>query len=417
MFLTSLWIGLCLITACGEQPSPVPAVPGPLTTTVPAIPSIPVPPKPDIKKIQAQLDEAWTNYTNRFIQQDGRVVDPAGGGITTSEGQSYALLRGVWQNDRPVFDKTLQWSQQNLQIRPTDKLFSYKWGKSEVGTWQILDPAVASDADSDIALALIFAAKRWNEPNYNRLALEILNALWDKTVILVNNKPYLTAGDWAPTQSQPSLNPSYLSPYAYRVFAKTDPAHNWFGLVETSYQVIRGCTEANLDGLNSAKLPPNWCGLNPTTGQFTLPLEYPRMNLDYGYDAFRVYWRVALDYKWYGEKKALDFLTWSDTLRLKWKQDGKLAKVFDHSGKPLNDQEALSNYAGALSNFLFTEPLLADNLVLQKYIPAYQVLPNEPGGVNSGRFAGWGESQDYYNQNWVWFGLALFSGRLPNLAA
>lgn len=419
----SLWLGLGLLTACGDNPSPTPAATTPATATAPVATSTPAatptpaPPKPDMKKVQAQLDAAWKNYTVRFIQPDGRVVDPAGGEITTSEGQSYALLRAVWQNDRPVFDKALQWTQQNLQVRPNDKLFSYKWGRNGDGKWQILDPAVASDADSDIALALIFAARRWHEPNYDRLALEILGHLWDKTVITVKGKPYLTAGDWAPAQAQPSLNPSYLSPYAYRIFAKADPAHNWTGLVETSYEVFRGCAEANLSGLAPAKLPPNWCGLDQATGQFTLPVEYPRMNLDYGYDAFRVYWRAALDYKWFGEKKALDYLTWSDTLRDKWRQDGKLAKVYDHSGKPLNDQEALSNYAGALSNFLFTEPLLADSLVLQKYMPAYQVLPNEPGGVTPGAgFAGWGEPQDYYNQNWVWFGLALFSGRLSNLA-
>ena len=103
------------------------------------------------------------------------------------------------------------------------------------------------------------------------MALEIINYLWEKTVLTVKGKPYLTAGDWAPGQAQPSLNPSYLAPYAYRLFAKADPAHNWPGLVDTSYEVIQGCTEANLAGFASAKLPPNWCGLDPNSGQFTIP--------------------------------------------------------------------------------------------------------------------------------------------------
>lgn len=415
--MACLWLGLAILTACGDQPSEPNAIAASATSTTPPSTTVPASPKPDIKKIQAQLDEAWKNYAVRFIQQDGRVIDPAGGEISTSEGQSYAMLRAVWQNDRPTFDKTLQWSQQNLQVRKTDKLFSYKWGKAGEGTWQVLDTSVASDADSDIALALLFAARRWNEQNYSRLALEIISSLWEKTVVTVKGKPYLTAGDWAPAQSQPSLNPSYLAPYAYRLFAKADPAHNWSGLVDTSYEVIQGCAEANLAGFASAKLPPNWCGLDPNSGQFTIPLEYPRMNVEYGYDAFRVYWRIALDYKWFGEKKALDFLTASDTLRQKWKQDGKLSAVYDHSGKPQNDQEALSNYAGALANFLFTEPSLADSLVLQKYLPVYKVSSNEPGGVSGSEFAGWGDPQDYYNQNWVWFGLALYSGQLSNLAA
>ena len=370
-----------------------------------------------MKTIQDHLTAAWINYSYRFIQADGRVLDPANNDITTSEGQSYALLRAVWQNDRPKFDKSWEWTRGNLQKRPTDKLFAYKWGKAQDGSWKILDPAVASDADSDIALALLFAAKRWNAPNYNSQALEILDSLWSKTVITVGGKPYLTAGDWAPVQAKPSLNPSYLSPYAYRIFAKADTAHNWQGLVDTSYTVIRGCSEANLGGFTSAKLPPNWCAIDPASGQFTLPVEYPKMSLDYGYDAFRVYWRVALDYKWFGEKQALDYLTWSDTLRLKWKQAGKLVNTYDHAGKALSDQEALSNYAGPLADFLFTEPTLADSLVLQKYMPAYTASTNDRNGTTSGEFVGWGSPQDYYNQNWVWFGLALYSGQLANLAA
>ena len=252
---------------------------------------------------------------------------------------------------------------------------------------------------------------------YNQAALDILNSLWSQTVVNVKGKLYLTAGDWAPSQSTISLNPSYLAPYAYRIFANFDKAHNWSTLIDTSYEVIQGCSEANLANLTSAKLPPNWCGLDPVTGQLTVPLEYPQMSIDYGYDAFRVYWRVALDYKWFGEKRALDYLKWSDTLRQKWKQDGKLAKTYDHSGKSTTTDEALSNYVGALANFQFTEPALADNLVLEKFLPAYQTIANAPGGTTTSEFVGWGDPQDYYNQNWVWFGLAFYSGRLPNLAS
>lgn len=413
------WLGLFLLSACGDQPGLT--LPSPAPTAKPVSPVVTVPatplPRPDMKKIQDQLQAAWTNYSFRFIQPDGRTQDPVENDITTSEGQSYALLRAVWEGDRPKFDKSLEWTVNNLQKRPGDKLFAYKWGKANDGSLKILDPSVASDADSDISLALLFASKRWNEPKYSLMALEILGDLWRKTVVMVGGKPYLTAGDWAPVQARPSLNPSYLAPYAYRIFAKADTAHNWQALVETSYAVIKGCSEANLGGFTSAKLPPNWCAIDPATGQFSLPMEYPKMNLDYGYDAFRVYWRVALDYKWFGEKEALDYLTWSDTLRIKWKKDGKLVNTYDHAGKALSDQEALSNYAGALANFLFTEPSLADSLVLEKYIPAYTTSADDQGRASSGEFRGWGSSQDYYNQNWVWFALALYSGQLANLAA
>ncbi len=359
-------------------------------------------------QIQTQLNEAWASYKQHFIQGDGRVIDPQAGGITTSEGQSYALLRAVWQDEREVFDRVLTWTQNNLQTQPTSKLFAYKWGKAEDGSWQVLDPAGASDADSDIALALIFAARRWQERKYQTLALEILASIWDKEVVRIQGRPFLTAGEWALQQVRPALNPSYLSPYAMRIFAGIDPTRNWLALVDTSYEVIRGCSEVTLAGIDSARLPANWCGIDRQSGKLTVAQDYPALNTNYGYDAFRTMWRVALDYRWFGEKRALDYLRWSDTLRQKWKQDGKLVAEYDYNGKPLQSHEDLAVYGGNLANLLLTEPELADALVTNKLLPAYHRVADNK--------AGWGDLQNYYSQNWAWFGLAFYLDRLPNLA-
>jgi endoglucanase len=361
------------------------------------------------QKIDRQLEDAWVYYKARFIQNDGRVKDPMFGDLTTSEGQSYALLRAVWQNDKETFDRLWRWTQSNLQTRAGDKLFSYKWGKAPDGNWKVLDEASAADAETDITLALIFAWKRWNETSYQKAALEVLAAMWQREVATIQGKPYLTAGEWAVPQAQPTLNPSYLAPYAYRIFGQVDTVHNWTGLVETSYQVIRGCSE--LDGIVGAKLPPNWCAIDRQTGKFTAPAENTQLNVNYGYDAFRTMWRVAVDYKWFGEKQALDYLKWSDTLRNNWKQTGKLAAEYSYSGKVTQEQEDLAVYGGTLGNFMVAEPDLATSLVYGKLLPAYQ------GPTNGNGQAGWGDLQNYYNQNWVWFGLALYNDSLPNLAA
>jgi endoglucanase len=389
----------------GVSPSPTPALnsdPSPVPTATPT--------QAEIRKaqLQSQLSEAWASYKQHFIQGDGRVVDPQSGGITTSEGQSYALLRSVWLDDREVFDRVLSWTQNNLQIQPNSKLFAYKWGKAEDGSWQVLDGAGASDADSDIALALVFASKRWQERKYQNFALEILASIWDKEIVRVQGRPYLTAGEWAPRQSKPALNPSYLSPYAMRIFAGVDPTRNWSGLVDTSYEVIRGCSEVALDGVASAKLPANWCGIDRQSGKLTVAQDYPTLNTNYGYDAFRTMWRVALDYRWFGEKRALDYLVWSDTLRQKWKQEGKLVAEYDYGGRTLQNHEDLAVYGGNLANFVLTEPELAEALVDSKLRPAYQNQGNNG--------AGWGDLQNYYTQNWAWFGLAFYLDRLPDLA-
>src|SRR6185437_9383144 len=63
------------------------------------------------------LSSSWEKYRNEYITHDGRVVDPTQGDITTSEGQSYAMLRAVWIDDHTTFDSVWHWTQTNLQKR------------------------------------------------------------------------------------------------------------------------------------------------------------------------------------------------------------------------------------------------------------------------------------------------------------
>ncbi len=388
--------------------------PGITVEATPAPASTAGPSPAQLASIKTELDQSWVDYSKRFIQADGRVMDPQQKALTTSEGQSYALLRAVWQDDRDTFQRVLNWSRGNLQTRGTDQLFGFKWGQSSDGQWHLLDKGSASDADSDIALALLFAGKTWSDANYLKLGLEVLNSLWEKSVVIVNNKPYLTAGDWAPAQDRPALNPSYLSPYAYRIFATFDHSHDWKALVDTSYEVIQGCSTTPLAGQDSKNLPPNFCGIDKKTGSFTTAQDYPSLNINYGYDAFRFNWRLALDYKWFADKRDLALLTATSLPRDIFKQTGKLDAVYDHFGKVVTPGEDLSIYAGTLGNFIVTDPALAQTLVNTKLLPAYKKIDDNDFAR---AFSGWGDTQNYYNQNWVWFGLALYSDNLPNLAA
>ena len=52
----------------------------------------------------------WDSYSARFIDGQGRVIDPQGGGRTTSEGQAYALFFAMADDDRACFDRVLTWT-------------------------------------------------------------------------------------------------------------------------------------------------------------------------------------------------------------------------------------------------------------------------------------------------------------------
>jgi endoglucanase len=362
-------------------------------------------------QVQPLLGQLWQVYKNRYIQQDGRVKDPQRTDASTSEGQSYALLRSFWQDDRATFDSVLNWSINNLQLPRGDKLFAYLWGKNPDDTWKVIDKSAATDADQDIALALLLAAHKWNEPRYQAQAQQILGDIWGKEVVTANGKPYLTAGDWSPALARPVLNPSYFAPYAYRLFAQLDPdkSHNWPTLVDTSYEIIKACTENKLDA-SAGKLPPNWCAIDKQSGAIYAASEQDKnFDSDYGYDAFRTLWRVGLDYRWNGEKRAMDYLQSLEVLKQDWKSKQKLAITYNHAGQPKDTGEDLGIYGGTLGLFLTTDPAVADQIVAQKMLPGLSSLGRDdpdPAHIDATK------ARTYYAQNWTWFGLALYADSL-----
>ena len=184
----------------------------------------------------------WESYQQEFIEQSSsRTIDPARLGDTTSEGESYTMLRAVWLDDQKTFDSSWQWTMANLS-RPSDHLFSWLYGKKLDGSYGVLTIQggnnTASDADSDIALSLVFAYSRWQRPEYLIAAKNIISDIWSKEVVTVNGIPYLAADDLEKKSTQGTyvINPSYFSPYAYRIFAKVDP--NEDGSVEVP-EVLR----------------------------------------------------------------------------------------------------------------------------------------------------------------------------------
>jgi endoglucanase len=347
----------------------------------------------------AVLQQAWTGYKQGFVGADGRVSDPTRGGVTTSEGQSYALLRAVWMDDRPAFDTVWRWTAAHLQVRG-DGLFASLWSGGGVQ-----DHNTATDADSDTALALLFAARRFGDAGYHSAALTVLSGMWQHDVTSINGMNVLTAGNWAATQQSPGpvINPSYFAPYAYRIFAREDTAHPWTSLVDSSYTLLDRCTAATLDGTTSAGLPPNWCAIARSTGQIVSFPQIPGAD-NYGYDAFRVMWRVALDAVWNHEQRARDYLNRHDFLRSRWSAAQRLDPVYGHDGTVVSGYDDPTIYGGDIGNFLVADAGAAAQIE-QRLLASFH--PGAP--------AHFGDAGNYFEQNWVWFGIALSGGALPDL--
>ena len=359
------------------------------------------------REIPRLLRSTWQGYKTDEIQSDGRVIDHGRAGVSTSEGQSYALLRAVWMDDRPTFARVWTWTQDNLGVR-SDKLFGYLWGRRGDGRWTILDTASATDADEDIALALVFAARRWHDDTYLQQARAIMQDIWRVEVVVVHGAPYLTAGSWAPayTKPGPALNPSYFAPYAYRIFAGIDPAHQWPRLVDSSYHALVACSLSPLRSGGSVGLPPNWCAIRRATGAVA-PITAIKQADIYGYDAFRVMWRVALDSLWNREPRAKAYLDGSAFLRQQWRRKGMLS-AYTHTGAVVGAPDVPLFYGADIGAFVVSDPTAARAITTRKLLPLF----HQQDGV-----AYWDQRYSYYEQNWIWFGVAMVGDALPNLAS
>src|SRR3989344_4487629 len=126
------------------------------------------------------LLHSWQSYKKDYLYKEGRIIDPARGDSTISEGQSYAMLQSVWMDDKETFDLVWNWTKENLN-RDEDNLLAWKWGKKQDGPYGFAeegDRNSASNGDTDVALALIFAYKRWDDIKYLEDAKNLLTDIW-----------------------------------------------------------------------------------------------------------------------------------------------------------------------------------------------------------------------------------------------
>lgn len=342
------------------------------------------------------LAESWDSYRRRFIQADGRVIDYEAGDRSTSEGQAYAMLRAVLINDSATFAQTLNWGENNLhrQIngQKTDSLWAWKWGKNADGKWGTIDNNFATDGDIDATTALILASRRWNRPEYLKIAQVKLLSLWNlATAPGPFGKRYLIPGPAAafvPNTSTLYLNPSYLAPYAFRIFAQVDPAHDWLSLVDSSYKVLEQSKQ-----LSAVGLPSDWVVLDTTTGKYQPLPPSSLLQTVYSFDAYRVWWRLSLDLVWFNSPEAQHYLqTASLHLQKLWRTQSRLPARIDLQGKEVVNYEATSQYAMLYTVWRLIEPQLADELLEKKLLPQYKQ------GI-------WDDHTSYYTQNLAWLGL------------
>ncbi|HET8574962.1 MAG TPA: glycosyl hydrolase family 8 [Candidatus Paceibacterota bacterium] len=322
--------------------------------------------------IHKKEDSVYLYTLDRYVHWSGFVETRPNG--TVSESQAYMMLIAVGENDRTVFRHVWNWTKTHLQRG--DGLFAWQYSNGKVTDWN-----AATDADTDIAYALHLAARRWNMPQYDQESKKILQGIWNNETKKVAGTRYVTAGNWTAGESGATLNPSYLAPYAYRVFAQMDPSHDWMELVDSSYKIYSECR-------GSAGLPTDWCRVD-SHGNFTTNFQ---MNGEaasgYDWDAIRVPYRVALDYEYSKDPRALSFLkSMTVPLAFDWNKKGEIFATYRSNGTASVSYESGAHYAALLPVWRILYPNATHTMYVQKL-----------SGADPSKY-------DFYNLAWMWLGM------------
>ena len=312
--------------------------------------------------------------------------------------------------------------------RPDD-LLAWHWGRRADGSWDVLDANTASDGDLDYALALALAARRgWRPPpglpDYLAEAREVLAAIWEKEVVaLPAGTRLLTPGNWHEAKPPYLLNPSYFSPAAYRLFSQVygaaaldplappPPAVSgqkggpvgvveppaWDRLHQDTYQLLARLAQ----GLDTpgVGLFPDWCRIDAQGGLSPAP----ERETQFGWEAVRLPWRLALDHLWFGEARAAQILgqKFWPFFQKEWQSRGKLAALYAFDGAPAAAFESPVLYAGVLAAAQAAGDQDFARLMAEKILTFYHEENGQAYFVSP---------DNYYANNWAWLGLALYAG-------
>jgi endo-1,4-beta-D-glucanase Y len=205
---------------------------------------------------------------------------------TVSEGIGYGMLLAAYAGDKPLFDGLWGYYKANSD---GNGLMNWRTGNCTPD-----QSGGATDADLDAAMALLVAKCQWPSAtspyNYNTEATTLITAI--KNTEIHNTTFQAINGDgWG--FGSTCRNPSYQSPAYYRQFAAqiTSQASTWNSAVTAAYTLLnanRNTTTGLISNWSDPSGVPNSCNGNN----------------EYGYDACRNPWRMAVDVLWYGTSTA-----------------------------------------------------------------------------------------------------------------
>ena len=215
----------------------------------------------------------------------------------------------------------------------------------------------ATDADEDVAFALVMASYQFGDTKYRTAAANLIAAMRQHE--FESNGMHKPGDAWNNVK-----NPSYVSPAAYEVFKSVDNSSFWSSAISSNYSLLLG------NAHSSTGIPTGWSSSNGS------PQNGNAGYVAYDYDASRAPWRWSWSYAWFGHTQANTLVsrlaTWVNSkspgdLKINMNQDGSCTR---------SDCESNGTSVGSLSSVLiynssYQEKLNKNFTVLMSKNPGY----------------------------------------------
>jgi endo-1,4-beta-D-glucanase Y len=342
----------------------------------------------------SDVTAAYARWKADTVTSDGangqkRVQRPKDPGLepnsTVSEGIGYGMLLAVYMNDQQLFDQL--WKYEQMWV-----------GKNGLMDWYIsgngvdrLGMGAASDADEDMAWALLMADRQWGgsgslSDTYLNVAKHEIEQIFDNEIF---EYKLLKPGDsWGDATT---VNASYFAPAYYRVFAKVSGNDNWNQVLQTSYDTLAKALNATNGNLSNG-LVPAWC----TSDGVPNPQVFIAAPTNYQYDSCRTPFRIGFDYCLNGEPRAQSYVAKTSQF---FSAIGakKIVDGYNLDGSP-NPQSSSGQSAA------FVGPAVVGAMGNASYLGFVQDGYEDVASLNL--LVG----GDYYDESWTVLSLLMLSG-------
>jgi len=240
------------------------------------------------------VQAAYNQWKSSFVTSNGaggflRVQrDSANQNDTVSEGIGYGMLAAVYMGDEPTFDGLFCYARSHFDAKGL-----MNWHLTSGGAIASGGAGSATDGDEDMIWSLLMASDQWSNGGANCAGTNVNYLAAAKTMIDAmffgqNFGPDGLIGDGDGSGTPSMTHPDYFSPAYFRVFQRAS-GDDFTQIIDKGYTVL-----AQVSGNN---------GLVPDTTN-----EQYALLGNYGYDACRTPWRIAMDYCFNNEPRAKTYL-------------------------------------------------------------------------------------------------------------